>query len=238
MNKIEKLQELIDNSDNIVFFGGAGVSTASGIKDFRSKDGLYNMKYDYPPEEILSHHFFLNNTEEFYKFYQDKMNCINKKPNSCHLYLTKLEKKGKLKAIITQNIDGLHQKAKSKNVLELHGSIYRNRCMICNKFYDEKIIFNSKGIPKCDCGGIIKPEVVLYEEGLDENVINDTIKYISNADLLIIAGTSLTVYPASGFIRFFRGRNLVIINKMTTSYDNNANLVINDDIEKVFKNLK
>lgn len=238
MNKIEKLQELIDNSDNIVFFGGAGVSTASGIKDFRSKDGLYNMKYDYPPEEILSHHFFLENTKEFCRFYQDKMNCIDKKPNSCHLYLTKLEKKGKLKAIITQNIDGLHQKAKSKNVLELHGSIYRNRCMICNKFYDEKIVFNSKDIPKCDCGGIIKPEVVLYEEPLDDKVINDTIKYISNADLLIIAGTSLTVYPASGFIRFFRGKNLVIINKMTTSYDNKSDLVINDDIEKVFKSLK
>ena len=238
MNKIEKLQELIDNSDNIVFFGGAGVSTASGIKDFRSKDGLYNMKYDCPPEEILSHHFFLENTKEFYRFYQDKMNCIDKKPNSCHLYLTKLEKKGKLKAIITQNIDGLHQKAKSKNVLELHGSIYRNRCMICNKFYDEKIVFNSKDIPKCDCGGIIKPEVVLYEEPLDDKVINDTIKYISNADLLIIAGTSLTVYPASGFIRFFRGKNLVIINKMTTSYDNKSDLVINDDIEKVFKSLK
>ena len=166
------------------------------------------------------------------------MNCIDKKPNSCHKYLTKLEKKGKLKAIITQNIDGLHQKAKSKNVLELHGSIYRNRCMICNKFYDEKIIFSSKKVPKCDCGGIIKPEVVLYEEPLDEKVINDTIKYISNADLLIIAGTSLTVYPASGFIRFFKGKNLVIVNKMTTNYDNQADLVINDDIEKVFKNLK
>ena len=238
MNKIEKLQELIDNSNNIVFFGGAGVSTASGIKDFRSKDGLYNMKYDYPPEEILSHEFFINNTKEFYKFYKDKMNCLDKKPNSCHLYLTKLEKKGKLKAIITQNIDGLHQKAGSKNVLELHGSIYRNRCMNCNKFYDEKIVFESSSIPKCSCGGTIKPEVVLYNEGLDENTVLSTIKYISNADLLIIAGTSLTVYPASGFISYFKGRNLVIINKMTTNYDNNADLVINDDIEKVFKSLK
>lgn len=238
MNKVEKLQELINNSNNIVFFGGAGVSTASGIKDFRSKDGLYNMKYDYPPEEILSHTFFMNKTEEFYKFYKDKMNCLDKKPNSCHLYLTKLEKKGKLKAIITQNIDGLHQKANSKNVIELHGSVYRNRCMDCNKFYDEKIVFSSKDIPKCTCGGLIKPEVVLYEEALDNDVITNAIKYISNCDLLIIAGTSLTVYPASGFISYFRGKNLVIINKMTTNYDNQADLVINEDIEKIFKDLK
>ena len=238
MDKIEKLQELIDSSENIVFFGGAGVSTASGIKDFRSKDGLYNMKYDYSPEEILSHHFFVSHTKEFYKFYRDKMNCLDKLPNECHLYLTKLEEKGKLKAIITQNIDGLHQKAKSKNVIELHGSIYRNRCMDCNKFYDEKIVFNSKDIPKCSCGGVIKPEVVLYEEPLDETVINSTIKYISNSDLLIVAGTSLTVYPASGFIEFFKGNNLVIINKMTTSFDNIADLVINDDIEHIFSNLK
>ena len=238
MDKIKKLQELIDSSENIVFFGGAGVSTASGIKDFRSKDGLYNMKYDYPPEEILSHYFFVSHTKEFYKFYRDKMNCLDKLPNECHLYLTKLEEKGKLKAIITQNIDGLHQKAKSKNVIELHGSIYRNRCMDCNKFYDEKIVFNSKDIPKCSCGGVIKPEVVLYEEPLDETVINSTIKYISNSDLLIVAGTSLTVYPASGFIEFFKGNNLVIINKMTTSFDNIADLVINDDIEHIFSNLK
>ena len=238
MDKIKKLQELIDSSENIVFFGGAGVSTASGIKDFRSKDGLYNMKYDYPPEEILSHHFFFSHTKEFYKFYRDKMNCLDKLPNECHLYLTKLEAKGKLKAIITQNIDGLHQKAKSKNVIELHGSIYRNRCMDCNKFYDEKIVFNSKDIPKCSCGGVIKPEVVLYEEPLDATVINSTIKYISNSDLLIVAGTSLTVYPASGFIEFFKGNNLVIINKMTTSFDNIADLVINDDIEHIFSNLK
>lgn len=238
MDKIKKLQELIDSSENIVFFGGAGVSTASGIKDFRSKDGLYNMKYDYSPEEILSHHFFVSHTKEFYKFYRDKMNCLDKLPNECHLYLTKLEEKGKLKAIITQNIDGLHQKAKSKNVIELHGSIYRNRCMDCNKFYDEKIVFNSKDIPKCSCGGVIKPEVVLYEEPLDATVINSTIKYISNSDLLIVAGTSLTVYPASGFIEFFKGNNLVIINKMTTSFDNIADLVINDDIEHIFSNLK
>lgn len=238
MNKIEMLQRLIDNSENIVFFGGAGVSTASGIKDFRSKDGLYNMKYDYPPEEILSHHFFVSNTKEFYKFYRDKLNSLDKLPNECHLYLTRLEKSGKLKAIVTQNIDGLHQKAGSKNVLELHGSIYRNRCMDCNKFYDENIVFNNTSIPKCSCGGIIKPEVVLYEEPLDENVISDAIKYISHCDLLIVAGTSLTVYPASGFINYFKGKHLVIINKMTTSFDNEADLVINDDIEKVFKVLK
>ena len=238
MSKVEELQKLIDNSKTIVFFGGAGVSTASGIKDFRSKDGLYNMKYDYPPEEILSHHFFVSKTEEFYKFYRDKMNSLDKLPNECHLYLTKLEEKGKLKAIITQNIDGLHQKAGSKNVLELHGSIYRNRCMDCNKFYDEKIVFESDSIPKCTCGGIIKPEVVLYEEGLDNDVVTNTIDYISNCDLLIVAGTSLTVYPASGFIRYFKGNNLVIINKMTTNYDSMADLVINDDIEYVFKNLK
>ena len=238
MDKIKELQKLIDDSDNIVFFGGAGVSTASGIKDFRSKDGLYNMQYDYPPEEILSHHFFMNNTEEFYRFYKDKMNCLDKLPNSCHLYLTELEKKDKLKAIITQNIDGLHQRAKSKNVLELHGSIYRNRCMDCNKFYDEDIVFNSNGVPRCTCGGIIKPEVVLYEEPLDSDVITNTIKYISSCDLLIVAGTSLTVYPASGFISYFKGKNLVIINKMTTNYDKMADLVIDDDIEKVFKSLK
>ena len=238
MNKIEELQKLIDDSDNIVFFGGAGVSTASGIKDFRSKDGLYNIKYDYPPEEILSHSFFYNHTDEFYKFYKDKMNSLDKKPNTCHLYLTKLEEKGKLKAIITQNIDGLHQKAGSKNVLELHGSIYRNRCMDCNKFYDEKIVFESNSVPKCTCGGIIKPEVVLYEEPLDSNVITNTIKYISNCDLLIVAGTSLTVYPASGFIRYFKGKNLVIINKMTTSYDSVADLIISEDIEHVFRSLK
>ena len=238
MNKIEKLQELIDNSKDIVFFGGAGVSTASGIKDFRSKDGLYNMKYDYPPEEILSHSFFYNNPKEFYRFYIDKMNCLDKKPNSCHLYLTKLEEKGNLKAIITQNIDGLHQKAGSKNVIELHGSIYRNRCTKCGKSYDEKIVFASSDIPKCECGGLIKPEVILYEEPLDEDIITNAIKYISHCDLLIVAGTSLTVYPASGFINYFKGKNLVIINKMTTSFDNKADLVINDDIEKVFKTLK
>ncbi|MBR3161208.1 MAG: NAD-dependent protein deacylase [Bacilli bacterium] len=235
--KIKLLNKYIKESNNIIFFGGAGVSTESGIKDFRSVDGLYNEKYDYPPEEILSHSFFINNTKEFYKFYKDKMNCLNIKPNICHKYLTKLEQSGKLKAIITQNIDGLHQKANSKNILELHGTIYKNYCMKCNKFYDAENIFNSNDIPKCSCGGIIKPDVVLYEEPLNEDTINKTINYISNADLLIIGGTSLTVYPASSFIRFFRGKHLIIINRDITPMDNIANLVINDSLGNVFKNL-
>ena len=235
--KIELLNKYIKESDNIVFFGGAGVSTESGIKDFRSVDGLYNEKYDYPPEEILSHHFFMNNTKEFYKFYKDKLNCLDTLPNICHNYLTKLERDGKLKAIITQNIDGLHQKAGSKNIFELHGTIYENYCMKCHKFYDADYVFESKNIPKCNCKGTIKPNVVLYEEPLDENTINNTIKYISNADVLIIAGTSLTVYPASSFIRFFQGKHLVIINKSITPMDNLAELVINDSLGNVFNNL-
>ena len=235
--KIKLLKKYIDESNNIVFFGGAGVSTESGIKDFRSVDGLYNEKYDYPPEEILSHHFFINNTKEFYKFYKEKLNCLDVQPNICHKYLTKLEKLGKLKAIITQNIDGLHQKANSKNILELHGTIYENYCMKCGKKYDAKDVFTSKQIPKCNCGGIIKPNVVLYEEPLNEEIINKTINYISKADLLIIAGTSLTVYPASSFIRFFNGKHLVIINKDITPMDNIANLVINDSLGNVFKKL-
>lgn len=237
-DKIILLQKYINNSNNIVVFTGAGASTESGIKDFRSKDGLYNLVYKYPPEEILSHTFFTNNPEEFYKFYKDKLNCLNKKPNIFHKYLTKLEKKNKLKAIITQNIDGLHQKANSSNVLELHGTIYKNHCLKCNKEYTAKEIFNSKNIiPKCTCGGIIKPDVVLYEEPLDEQTIKDTIKYISNCDLLIIAGTSLTVYPASSFIHYFQGKYLVIINKDITPMDNTANLVINDSLGNVFKEL-
>ena len=238
MNKIDKLQELIDKSNYIVFFGGAGVSTASGIKDFRSKDGLYNMKYDYPPEEILSHTFFINKTNEFYKFYKDKLNCLDAHPNNCHNYLNKLEKSGKLKAIITQNIDGLHQKANSKNVYELHGSIYRNYCMDCNKFYDAQYVFNSKDIPTCECGGIIKPDVVLYEEGLNNDTINEAIYHLTKADLLIIAGSSLTVYPASGLINFYGGKDIVLINRDSTSYDNRASLIINDDINDVFCKLK
>ena len=235
MEKISLLQKYIDECENIVFFGGAGVSTESGIKDFRSVDGLYNMKYDYPPEEILSHTFFLNNTKEFYKFYKDKLNCLDTLPNITHKYLTN---NGKLKGIITQNIDGLHTKANSKKVFELHGSIYRNYCMNCHRFYEAKDIFESKDIPRCSCGGIIKPDVVLYEEALDEKVINKSIELISNAELLLISGTSLTVYPASSFINYFRGKYLVIINRDTTNLDNIANLVINDSLGNVFSKLK
>ena len=237
MNKIEKLQEMIDKSNNIVFFGGAGVSTESGIKDFRSVDGLYNEKYDYPPEMILSHTFFMNKTEEFYKFYRDKLNTLNIEPNITHKFLKKLEDNGKLKAIVTQNIDGLHEKAGSKKVLLLHGTIYRNYCMKCNKFYNAEYIFNNKDIPRCDCGGLIKPDVVLYEEGLDDEVVRETIKVIREADLLIIGGTSLAVYPAASFINYFRGDKIVIINKDSTPYDSRADLVINDKLGNVFSKL-
>lgn len=238
MNKIEELKKIIEKSKNIVFFSGAGISTLSGIKDFRSADGLYNLKYTYPPEEILSHTFFVNNPEEFYIFYKDKMNCLNKKPNICHKYLVKLEKEGKLKGIITQNIDGLHTKAGSKKVLELHGTIYKNRCQKCNKIYGPEKVFNKEEIiPKCSCGGVLKPEVVLYEEGLDYQTITESIKLISNADLLLVAGTSLTVYPASGLIDYFNGKNLVIINRDKTNYDYRASLVINEDIKNVFEKL-
>ena len=237
MNKIEKLAQIMKDSSNIVFFGGAGVSTESGLKDFRSKDGLYHEKYDYPPEEILSHHFFLENTKEFYKFYKDKMNSLNYKPNITHYVLAKLEEKGLLKAIITQNIDGFHQMAGSKNVLELHGSILRNYCMKCNKFYDAEYIFSKEDIPKCSCGGIIKPEVVLYEEPLDNEILKQAVKEISKADTLIIGGTSLNVYPAAGLINYFQGKNLILINKEKTSYDNKCNLIIYDSIGKVMEAL-
>lgn len=233
-----ELQKMIDESNNIVFFGGAGVSTESGIKDFRSKDGLYNMQYKYPPEKILSHSFFMHNTLEFYKFYRDKLNCLDASPNICHKYLANLEKKGKLSAIVTQNIDGLHEKAGNKKIYNLHGSIYNNYCMNCEKRFDASFIFNSTGIPKCECGGIIKPDVVLYEEALDDNVVEGAIKAISNCDLLIVAGSSLSVYPASSYIRFFKGKYLVIINNDTTDYDYMANLVINDKIGNVFSRLK
>lgn len=239
MEKIKQLQDIINNSKKIVFFGGAGVSVASGLKDFRSKDGLYNMNYPYPPEEILSHHFFKNNTLEFYKFYKKMLNTKGIEPNIIHKYLTKLEQEKKLIAIVTQNIDNLHTLAGSKKVLELHGNINRNYCTKCNKFYDGNYVFNSKDIiPKCECGNIIKPDVVLYEEELDYDTLNEAIKCISEADTLIVAGTSLNVYPAAGLIRYFNGINLIIINKDTTSYDNIANLVINDDLKKVFSNLK
>lgn len=232
--KIEKFKTLVNESNNIVFFGGAGVSTESGIPDFRSKDGLYNQKYKYPPEEILSHTFFINHTEEFFKFYKEKMNSLKYEPNVTHIKLAELEKEGKLKAIVTQNIDGLHQKAGSKNVYELHGSVLRNYCMKCHKFYDAEYVFNSSGVPKCSCGGIIKPDVVLYEEALDEETLEKSVYAIANADLLIVAGTSLTVYPASGLINYFRGKNLVLINRDTTPFDNRADLVINESLGKVF----
>ena len=231
------LQEIIDSSDNIVFFGGAGVSTESGIPDFRSVDGLYNQKYDYPPETILSHTFFMNKTEEFYKFYRDKLIVHGVQPNKAHIALAELEKKGKLKAVITQNIDGLHQMAGSKNVIELHGSTLRNFCMNCGKSYDINYIDNSKGVPRCECGGIVKPDVVLYEEMLDDNAITKAVKFISEADVLIIGGTSLNVYPAAGFINYFKGKHLVIINKASTSADKQADLVINEPIGEVLGSL-
>ena len=237
MNKIDELKKIIKESNNIVAFTGAGVSTLSGIKDFRSKDGLYNMKYKYNPETILSHTFFINNTEEFYKFYKDKLNCVNAQPNIIHKYLYNIEKEGKLKCVITQNIDGLHSKAGNKNVIELHGTIYKNYCTKCNKEYDEKIVFNSKGLPKCKCGGLIKPHVVLYEEGLDENDLMTAINYISKCDTLLVIGSSLTVYPVSGLIRYFNGKNLVILNRDATSYDYYASLVINDEFDKIFNQL-
>ena len=236
-SNVEKLRKLIKESNNIVFFGGAGVSTESGIPDFRSKDGIYNQKYKYPPEEILSHTFFVNKTEEFYEFYREKLNSLKYEPNITHLKLTELERQGKLKAIITQNIDGLHQKSDSKNVLELHGSVLRNYCMKCHKFYDAEFIFSSKGIPRCECGGIIKPDVVLYEESLNDNILRDSITAIQKAELMIVAGTSLTVYPASGLINYFRGQNLVLINRDSTQYDNRANLVINESLGKIFEKL-
>lgn len=234
---MENLKEIINESKSVVFFGGAGVSTESGIPDFRSKDGLYNQKYKCPPEEILSHTFFMNNTDEFYKFYKDKMNSLKYKPNITHIKLAELEKIGKIKAIVTQNIDGLHQKAGSKKVLELHGSVHRNYCMKCGKFYDAEYVFNSESNPKCSCGGIIKPDVVLYEENLIEDILDEAIMQISNCDTLIVGGTSLTVYPASGLIRFYKGNKLILINKDKTPYDKLANFVINDSLGNVFKNL-
>lgn len=237
MNKIEELQKIINESNNIVFFSGAGVSTLSGIKDFRSKDGLYNMKYKFPPELILSNEFFNRNTSKFYKFYRDKLNCLDSNPNIIHKYMVKLEKSGKLKAIITQNIDGLHTKAGSTNVLEIHGTIYKNHCIKCHKFYDAEYVFNSKDIPLCECGSIVKPDVVLYGEMLNEDVLNQSIKLISECDTLIVAGTSLTVEPASSLVKLFKGKNLIIINRDATSYDNIASLVINDEFKNIFKYL-
>lgn len=238
MDKISELNNIIENSNFIVFFGGAGVSTESGIPDFRSQDGIYNQKYKYSPETILSHTFFINNIDEFYKFYFDKMIYKDAKPNNCHKKLVELENKGKLKAIITQNIDNLHQLAGSKNVFELHGSIYRNYCTNCKKFYNLDYMIKNKNNLICKCGNIIKPDVVLYEEPLNDETINKSIEYISKADTLIIGGTSLNVYPAAGLIKFFRGKNLVLINKTKTKYDNLATLIINEPISEVFSKLK
>lgn len=230
MSTLEQLQSVIDNSKRIVFFGGAGVSTESGIPDFRSVDGLYNQKYDFPPEQILSHTFFMHNTEEFYRFYRDKMLCLDKKPNKAHLKLAELERAGKLTAVVTQNIDGLHQAAGSKKVYELHGSVLRNYCMKCGKFYSAEYIKNSAGVPKCECGGVIKPDVVLYEEGLDDSTVTEAIRAIQSADTLIIAGTSLTVYPAAGFISYFKGDNIVLINRDETPFDGKADLVFHEKV--------
>lgn len=227
------LQQWVDESSNIVFFGGAGMSTESGVPDFRSKDGLYNQCYDEPPETIISHSYFVSYPDKFYRFYRDKMMPLSAEPNVGHLKLAELEAAGKLRAVLTQNIDGLHQKAGSKEVLELHGSIYRNYCMKCGKFWPAQEIADSKGIPWCDCGGMIKPDVVLYEEGLDEDVMDKALRYIHNADMLIIGGTSLVVYPAAGLVRYYRGHKLVVINKGTVGADIGADLVIDGPIGQV-----
>ena len=238
MTNVDKFIDMVQHSDNIVFFGGAGVSTESGIPDFRSVDGLYNQKYKYPPETILSHSFYVSQPEEFYRFYRDKMLCLDAQPNAAHIKLAELEKAGKLKAIVTQNIDGLHQKAGSKNVLELHGSVHRNFCQRCHKFFDAEYMLHSDGVPKCDaCGGPIKPDVVLYEEGLDNDVIEQSLYYISHADMLIIGGTSLVVYPAAGLVRYYGGHKLVLINKSATDMDKTADLVINEPIGEVFSRI-
>ena len=233
-DKIQQFADIVNNSQRIVFFGGAGVSTESGIPDFRSVDGLYNQQWDYPPETILSHSFFMKKTEEFYRFYREKMICEGVKPNNAHLKLAELEQKGKLTAIVTQNIDGLHQAAGSKQVYELHGSVLRNYCMRCGKFHGIEAITGSEGVPHCECGGIIKPDVVLYEEGLDDKVVSGSVEAIAKADTLIIGGTSLNVYPAAGLIRYFSGKHLVIINMSPTQMDGNADLLIADKIGKVF----
>ena len=237
MTELEQLQKMIDESNSIVFFGGAGVSTESGIPDFRSVDGLYHQKYDYPPETILSHTFYRQKTSEFYRFYRDTMLCLSAKPNAAHLKLAELEKAGKLKAVVTQNIDGLHQAAGSKTVYELHGSVLRNYCESCGKFYDAQYILDSEDVPRCECGGFIKPDVVLYEEGLDNTVMTNAICAIASADMLIIGGTSLVVYPAAGLIDYYKGNKLVVINKAPTSRDGMADLVISGPIGEIFSQI-
>ena len=233
MQELEQLKQWIRESDNIVFFGGAGVSTESGIPDFRSVDGLYHQQYQYPPETIISHTFYRRNPEEFYRFYKNKMLFPNAKPNAAHLALARLEEQGKLRAVITQNIDGLHQAAGSREVLELHGSVHRNYCTRCGQFYDLDYVVKSDGVPHCSCGGVIKPDVVLYEEGLDDRTLQKSVDYIRHADILIIGGTSLVVYPAAGLIDYYRGNKLVLINKGATSRDSQADLVISDPIGEV-----
>ncbi len=233
MDKVDQLQRMVVESDNIVFFGGAGVSTESGIPDFRSVDGLYHEQYKYPPETILSHTFYRGHTAEFYDFYKKKMIIPAARPNPAHLKLAKLEKAGKLKAVVTQNIDGLHQLAGSKNVLELHGSVKRNYCEQCRKFYDDAFILHSRGIPTCECGGTVKPDVVLYEEGLDRYTMQQAVMYISQADVLIVGGTSLVVYPAAGMVDYYRGDKLVLINRDSTGADHKANLLIQGNIGEV-----
>ncbi len=235
---MEDLQKIIDESNNIVFFGGAGVSTESGIPDFRSADGLYNQKYDVPPETMLSHSYFVKHPEEFIRFHKEKMLCTWAKPNAAHLKLAELERAGKLKAVVTQNIDGLHQAAGSKNVYELHGSVLRNYCVKCGKKYGVDVVLETEGVPYCDCGGIIRPDVVLYEEALDQDTIEGAVLAISRADTLIIGGTSLTVYPAAGFINYFRGKHLVLINRDPTPYDKKADLVIHDKVGEVLGKIK
>lgn len=240
MNTIEQIVEIIKRSGNVVFFGGAGVSTESGIPDFRSVDGLYNQKYDYPPETILSHTFYRRKTSEFYRFYKDKMICKDAKPNVIHNTLAKLESEGKVKAVITQNIDGLHQMAGSKEVLELHGSVHRNYCEECGKFFDADYIMASDDVPKCDgpmCNGSVKPDVVLYEEGLDDETIRKSIEYIKNADVLIVGGTSLAVYPAAGLIDYYRGNRLILINKSATPKDSVADYIYQGSLGDVFSKL-
>lgn len=238
MDDLDMLRKWVDESRNIVFFGGAGVSTESGIPDFRSVDGLYNQKYDYPPETILSHTYYRRFPEEFYRFYRDKMICLDAKPNAAHLKLADWEKQGKLKAVVTQNIDGLHQAAGSKRVYELHGSVHRNLCENCGELYDASFVLETTGIPKCTkCGGPLKPDVVLYEEGLDNDILNGAIRAISQADVLIVGGTSLVVYPASGLIDYYKGNKLVLINKDETARDSIADLVIHGAIGEIFNKL-
>jgi NAD-dependent deacetylase len=237
MEALEELRTWIEQTDNIVFFGGAGVSTESGIPDFRSVDGLYNQQYDYPPETILSHTFYRRKPEEFFRFYRAKMLCPGAKPNPAHLKLAQWEKEGKLKAVVTQNIDGLHQAAGSKTVLELHGSVLRNYCEKCGKFYDEEFILHSEGVPTCECGGSIKPDVVLYEEGLDQKTLTDAVRFISQADVLIVGGTSLAVYPAAGLLDYYQGHKLVLVNKTPTPRDSIADLIVQGSIGEIFSQL-